>query len=297
MTHTADTTDIATRPDGDGALPAEARRQLAQALGRLKGGNRLARAAGLMARFAGAAAAPLVRLGARAAATRGGSLPGGPAIQSAIEGVLRRAFDIAVIGMAETGRYATPNRARIAAIVSGAVGGAAGLPGFLPDAAFTTLLILRNIASIARAEGEDLASEDVRRACLEVFMFGSPVRTEPVAHSPGGSSTEYLDEDMSESEQGYWGARLVMQGAPLVKVIAEASSRLGVVMSEKLALQAIPIAGAAGGALVNTAFLDHYRALAQGHFTIRRLEREFGETTVRQEAVKLQQGDLGQPVT
>jgi hypothetical protein len=72
-----------------------------------------------------------------------------------------------------------------------------------------------------------------------------------------------------------------MQGTPLMALISQAASRFGVVLSEKLALQTAPIAGAAGGALVNAAFLDHYRALAEGHFIIRRLERQYGVDTVR----------------
>ena len=37
--------------------------------------------------------------------------------------------------------------------------------------------------------------------------------------------------------------------------------------------QAIPIIGAAGGAILNWLFISHYQQMAKGHFTIRRLER------------------------
>jgi hypothetical protein len=37
-----------------------------------------------------------------------------------------------------------------------------------------------------------------------------------------------------------------------------------------------------GGALINTYFIDHYQDLARAHFTIRRLEREYGEGLVRE---------------
>jgi hypothetical protein len=44
---------------------------------------------------------------------------------------------------------------------------------------------------------------------------------------------------------------------------------------------AIPIVGAAGGATINYLFIDHFQAMSQGHFTIRRLERAYGAEAVR----------------
>ncbi len=295
--------DLPPAAAGGGTLPPEARAELARALAMLHGGGRLARAAGAVARMAGFAAAPLMRLGARAAGITGAhGLPGRAVLQPVIEATMAKAFDVAVIALDETERFATPGRARFAAAVSGAAGGALGLPGFLPDAAFTTMLILRNIASIAKEEGEDLSLESTRRACLEVFTFGAPTQRQPApvgglrtafteetaAHDPAGPRQPFAGEpEGADSEGGYWGARLVLQGSPIVKLMSEAAARFGLVLSEKLALQVVPIAGAAGGALVNTAFLDHYRALAKGHFAIRRLERLYGASQVRESAATL----------
>jgi len=39
--------------------------------------------------------------------------------------------------------------------------------------------------------------------------------------------------------------------------------------------------GAAAGAAVNLAFLEHFRSVARGHFTLRRLERVHGAVAVR----------------
>ena len=41
--------------------------------------------------------------------------------------------------------------------------------------------------------------------------------------------------------------------------------------------------GAAGGAAINYAFIDHFQVLARGHFTVRRLERIYGPDVVRAE--------------
>jgi hypothetical protein len=41
--------------------------------------------------------------------------------------------------------------------------------------------------------------------------------------------------------------------------------------------------GAFGGAVVNYAFIDHFQDVARGHFTVRRLERAYGEDEVRRQ--------------
>ena len=191
---------------------------------------------------------------------------------------LERAYDVAILGL---GRATAPHRqnlSRMAVIASGAISGFTGLVGFVPDATFTTLTIMREIARAALAEGEDLSSEDARRACLEVFAFRS-------------------DADQDESELGYFSARLLFQGRPSTMLISDVASRYGVVLGEKFGLQAVPIAGALAGATLNAAFLDHYRNLAAAHFTIRRLERQHGRTIVREAAEHLKNHALDAPFT
>jgi hypothetical protein len=41
------------------------------------------------------------------------------------------------------------------------------------------------------------------------------------------------------------------------------------------------VIGAAGGAIVNVVFIDHYQDIARGHFTVRRLERKYTPDAVR----------------
>jgi uncharacterized YccA/Bax inhibitor family protein len=86
-----------------------------------------------------------------------------------------------------------------------------------------------------------------------------------------GEATRYLaDKGIAKS------------GAPaLVRLVTVISSRFGVVVSEKAAAQAIPIIGAAGGALINTLFIQHYQDMARGHFIVRRLEKIHGAEPVR----------------
>jgi hypothetical protein len=234
------------------SLPPHAVAELRAALAVLRGGGGpLMQAARAVSSLA---ATPMLRRLGRLTGTAG-------TLEAMARVALERAFGIAVLGLPERGDAAPLARGRsahLATAMSGAVSGAAGLLGAVPDAALTTLLIMRQIAAIAQAEGEHLAEEDTRRACLEVFAL-----------------------DAGGGEGGYWSARVLLSGAPLAAVLTQSARIWGAELAEKLAAQAVPLAGAAGGMLVNTAFLAHYRRLARAHFTVRRLERSYGAAAVR----------------
>ena len=65
------------------------------------------------------------------------------------------------------------------------------------------------------------------------------------------------------------------------------SSRFEVAVSEKVAAQAVPAIGAAGGAAINLIFMSHYQEMARGHFVVRRLERKYGAALVQAEYERL----------
>jgi hypothetical protein len=67
----------------------------------------------------------------------------------------------------------------------------------------------------------------------------------------------------------------------LVRLIAQIASRFGVVVTQKLVVQAVPVIGALGGAAVNYAFIDHFQEVARSHFVVRKLERRYGKDIVR----------------
>jgi hypothetical protein len=81
---------------------------------------------------------------------------------------------------------------------------------------------------------------------------------------------------------------VVQEGAPiLVRFLTQVASRFGVVVTQKVAAQALPVLGALGGAAVNYAFIEHFQDVARGHFTVRRLERSYGKDRVRAEYERL----------
>jgi hypothetical protein len=191
------------------------------------------------------------------------------------EAALARAYDVAVLGLRDDRTAGSAGLTRLGVVTSGAASGFVGMAGFLPDATFTTLAIMREIARVAQQEGEDLSSEDARRACLEVFAFRSPA-------------------DENESELGYFSARLIFQGRTLTMLLSEVAARYGLVLGEKFSFQAVPLVGAVAGAALNVAFLDHYRNVAHAHFIIRRLERMHGQDVVREAAAALSPVPLAQ---
>ena len=67
----------------------------------------------------------------------------------------------------------------------------------------------------------------------------------------------------------------------LVRLTSLLASRFGVVVSEKAAVQAVPIIGAATGALINTLFIEHFQNMARGHFIVRRLEKIHGAEPIK----------------
>jgi hypothetical protein len=67
----------------------------------------------------------------------------------------------------------------------------------------------------------------------------------------------------------------------LVRLIAKIAERFGIQVTEKAAAQAVPAIGAAGGAIINTLFIDHFQDMARGHFIVRKLERKHGKDLVK----------------
>lgn len=220
-----------------------------------------------------------------------GSLPDGwqNRLNRAVRGSLEKTLNVSIrsLGQGKPGR--NPARYhRYAGMLSGAAGGLFGLPAVLAELPVTTAIILRAVAEIARSEGENLDDPATRLACMEVFALG-------------GRSHE-----VDAAETGYYGVRLALglhlsvispqvaatsiarwNPPMLVRFVAEVASRFGVAVTQKAALQIVPILGAGTGSLVNWVFIDHYQDIARGHFALRRLERVYGRERIQHEYQKL----------
>ncbi len=169
---------------------------------------------------------------------------------------------------------------RLLVVGTGAVSGFFGPLMLLAELPVTTALMLRSIADIAHSQGEDMSSDEAKVACMQVFALGGRTK-----------------EDIA-ADTGYYGLRLTLSlhfshrllqfrgvsNAPVpagLNLIRGVASRFGVVVSDKIAAQMVPVAGAVGGALLNLVFMHHFQDIARGHFIVRRLERQYGEEEIR----------------
>jgi len=207
------------------------------------------------------------------------------AVQRATEKSLEKALNFAIRTVNERTRPASSDKThKILVLATGAGAGTFGLPALTIELPVTTTIMLRSIVDIARSEGEQISLLETKVACLEVFALGGRSKNDD------GTETGYfvvraaLARIISEATNYIADLGLAREGAPaIVKLIAALASRFGIIVSEKVAAQAIPLIGAAGGALINTVFIDHFQNMARGHFIIRRLERHYGQDLVRQE--------------
>jgi hypothetical protein len=203
-------------------------------------------------------------------------------VGEATEIALFKGLEYAVRTMGDADPRPARNWLHKAAVVgSGAAAGAGGIYFLAAELPFSTCMMLRSIADIARSEGHDVSQLDTKLECLGVFALG-------------GSTS--LDD---ASETGYWTARAALarlvpeavghltrqgaihEGAPaLVRLISAIGSRFSVVVTEELAAKAIPVLGAVSGAGINYLFMDHFQEMARGHFVVLRLERKYGSALV-----------------
>ncbi len=201
----------------------------------------------------------------------------------ATESALKKALSVAVRTMTD-GKVEPPNdRWHMLAVgVSGAIGGAAGLAALPIELPVSTTIMLRSIADIARSEGSDVQDVATGLACMEVFAMGGRSPDDDATNSAYFATRTLLARSVTEAAEFIAEKGVAEAGAPAIaRLIATIASRFGITVSEKAAAQAVPIIGAAGGALINTLFMDHFQNMAHGHFTVLRLERQYGAETVR----------------
>jgi hypothetical protein len=215
-------------------------------------------------------------------------------IANASEAALRAALKVAVRTIDQKAP-AKPQAGfhKALAAASGAAGGAFGLTALAVELPVSTTIMLRSVAQIARAEGEDLSAPEAALACVEVFALGGDRSGEAAFEGEYFAIRSALAKTVSDSAAFILNNGLASETAPvLVRLVSQIAARFGVVVSEKLAAQAMPVIGAVGGAAINLAFVQHFQTIARGHFAVRRLERAYGADVVRFEYERLRNSGL-----
>ncbi|WP_196891760.1 EcsC family protein [Aureivirga marina] len=172
---------------------------------------------------------------------------------------------------------------KFAVALSGGVGGFFGLPALALELPVSTTIMLRSIADISREQGESISEIETKFACLEVFAFGGNNMTDDNMQSGYFTVRASLAKSVTEASKYIIEKGLTEKGAPVIlKVFTKIAERFSIQITEKLAGQAIPLIGAAGGAAINTMFLNHFQDMAIGHFTVRKLERKYGSELIKE---------------
>jgi len=198
------------------------------------------------------------------------------------QAALSKAVHAAVFTMKDApGEEASNIWHKIAVATTGGIGGFFGLPALAVELPISTTIMLRSIANIARSEGETISKIASKIACIEVFALGGPSKSDDASKSGYFAIRAALARSVTKAAEYIAQKGLAEEGAPaLVRLIAQIAQRFSIQVSEKAAAQAIPAIGAAGGALINTLFIDHFQDMARGHFIVRRLERKYGKEIV-----------------
>jgi hypothetical protein len=213
-------------------------------------------------------------------------------LQEAMHASLERALKLAIYSLGKEGKARSTRYHKALGMLSGAAGGLFGLPAVLAELPITSAIMLRAIADIARSQGEDLSRPEARLACMEVFALGGRSRDDDAADAGYYSIRLALGLHFTRIPQRLLDRGIVQWSPPmLVRFIAEIGARFGVVVTEKAALQMVPILGAGTGSLINLIFMEHFQDIARAHFTVRRLERLYGPELTRAEYEKLTRRD------
>jgi hypothetical protein len=173
---------------------------------------------------------------------------------------------------------------KVSVALTGTTSGLFGLGGLAVELPITTTVMFRSIAAIAQEFGEDLRDPSIRLQCLAVFYLGGPGNSDDAMESTYLASRFGLQETFAHAARVVAAASaeelaaMIQKGtAPaVVNFVARVAGQFKVTVSQKVFAQAIPVLGAATGATINVAFMDHFNRVARFHFAIRSLERKYG---------------------
>lgn len=197
---------------------------------------------------------------------------------------IEKALDAALYSLSSSQSKPKNRIHKLMVSASGAIGGSFGIAALAVELPVSATIMLRSIAEIARNHGEDLNELDSKMACLTVFALsgGGSMNKSEAADTSYYAVRSFLTKALGDTTNHIAVHGFSKEGAPiLVKFINAVSVRFSVPVSGKLAAQALPVVGAMSGASVNWMFIQHYQNMAKAHFSIRVLERKYGESTVQ----------------
>jgi hypothetical protein len=226
-------------------------------------------------------------------------------VQSITQSVLLKIIKTNLLTIQKNKTFKKPSKNVYKSIVTG-TGALSGFFGsttgfgtaiFASEVTLTTKFLMRTIMDIARSEGEDIYTLEGQMACLQVFALGGDTLGDDGVDTSYYTTRMALNSALNKvSAAGVkMGLDSLVKGASLLgsnvvgNFVSKIAARLSLLISEKFLAQAVPIVGAIGGGGLNYIFVDHFQRMSTAHFTIRRLERKYGQAEVKlvYEAVKI----------
>jgi hypothetical protein len=209
-------------------------------------------------------------------------------VADATQAALRKCLSIALrtLGRRNDAKLLAPDKPnnllhKFAVATTGAAGGAFGVFALPVELPVTTTLMFRSICDIARSEGDDLSSIETQLQCLTVLGMGGTSSEDDDAELGYFFMRGALAQAVSKASSEIATKGFSSHGsAALLRLLNAIAARFSVQVSEQIAAKSIPAIGAVLGAMVNTVFIDHFQQVAHGHFTVRRLERQYGNETI-----------------
>lgn len=204
-------------------------------------------------------------------------------VHKATKAALVKALELAVATLGSKNRKKSSERFHKMLVgASGGIGGAFGLAALPIELPFSTTIMLRSIADIARSEGHNIGAVQTRLSCLEVFALGGSSAADDATESSYWAVRAALAKAISEAASYIAERGVLEKTAPaMVRLIAAIASRFGIVVSEQVAAKAVPLVGAASGTIINVLFINHFQDMARGHFIVKRLEAKYGSQVVK----------------
>ena len=207
-------------------------------------------------------------------------------VRPAIDKALRFALESAILTInknkIDNGFLASNMKDRIWVVASGMVGGIGGFSTVLAELPATTTLILRSIAKIANSHGFDIYKPATKVACMEVFSLGSLKTT-----SDDNAENSYVASRLAlafeiNSASAYMSKigvqNIVSAEAPaMVALLNKIVPQFGVVATNKIIAQSLPIISAGTAAMINYLFISHYQKMADAHFSVLKMEEKFSK--------------------
>lgn len=150
------------------------------------------------------------------------------------------------------------------ASLSGALGGMGGLPTTLLELPFSVTTIFTAIQKVAARHGFDPEDPDVKLQCISVFGSGGPL----------------TDDDAIELS--YLTSRVAVNGTVVQALISRYAPNLALVLSQKLAVQMVPVLGALTGAGLNYTFITYFEEMADVKFKLLKMAQLHGPQRVNE---------------